>query len=176
MALLAPAGTVTLDGPLAMAELLLESATTAPPEPAGPLKVTVPVDVPPLVTLVGLSVCDDTVSAGPAESTVSVVNAAPVLFQFAVSETLVSAATALVPIVKLTLSVPAGTVTLAGRITTPAGNSVNTTCAPPAGARPLRTTRPVEGFPPTTCVGSTKKVLILVACGVAVTINWVVNV
>src|SRR5207302_1747997 len=63
LALLAPAGTVTLDGGAAMLGLLLDRETTAPPLGAGPLRVTVPVEdcVPP-VTLVGFSVSDDRVA------------------------------------------------------------------------------------------------------------------
>src|SRR6266705_2423630 len=55
VALLLPAGTVTLEGTLA-APLLLESVACAPPAGAGPFSVTVPVDdcVPP-VALIGLS-------------------------------------------------------------------------------------------------------------------------
>jgi hypothetical protein len=57
VALVAPAGTVTLEGALAAPVLLLESLTCAPPAGAGPLKVTVPVeDCPPPMTLVGLRV------------------------------------------------------------------------------------------------------------------------
>src|SRR6266403_1428157 len=55
VALVAPAATVTLEGTLAAAVLLLESVTCAPPDGAGPLNVTVPVDELPPVTLVGLS-------------------------------------------------------------------------------------------------------------------------
>jgi hypothetical protein len=54
-ALVAPAGTVTLGGTVA-AVLLLPSETAAPPAGAGPLRVTVPCEVPPAVTDVGLSV------------------------------------------------------------------------------------------------------------------------
>jgi len=62
-ALLAPAATVTLAGTLAAA-LSLESDTCAPPEGAGPLSVTVPVEVcVPPVTLVGFSVSDESVGA-----------------------------------------------------------------------------------------------------------------
>jgi hypothetical protein len=61
VALLLPAGTVTLDGTLA-APLLLESITCAPPVGAGPLNVTVPVeDCTPPTTLFGFNVSDETV-------------------------------------------------------------------------------------------------------------------
>ena len=66
VALVAPAGTNTLEGTRA-APLLLESATVAPPAGAAPLNVTVPVEdcVPP-ITLVGLSVSEESVGAGGA--------------------------------------------------------------------------------------------------------------
>src|SRR6266481_7397017 len=55
VALVAPAATVTLEGTLATVVLLLESATCAPPDGAGPLNVTVPVDEYPPVTLAGFT-------------------------------------------------------------------------------------------------------------------------
>ena len=63
-ALVAPAATVTLGGAAATAELLLESATTAPPEGAAAVSVTVPCEELPPTTLVGLSVSVERV-AGP---------------------------------------------------------------------------------------------------------------
>ena len=57
-AVVAPAGTATLEGTLA-APLLLESATCAPPAGAGPLSVTVPVEEFPPETLVGFSVSEE---------------------------------------------------------------------------------------------------------------------
>ena len=65
VALVPPAGTVTLEGTLATAVLLLESVTWAPPAGAGPLRVTVPVeDCKPPITLVGFSASDERVGAG----------------------------------------------------------------------------------------------------------------
>src|SRR5467141_523891 len=64
VALVAPAGTVTLEGTLA-APLLLESMTCAPPAGAGALSVTVPVEVcRPPTTLVGFSISEETVGSG----------------------------------------------------------------------------------------------------------------
>jgi hypothetical protein len=54
LALLAPAGTVTLAGTAAAVELS-ESATTAPPAGAGPVNVTLACEVPPPVTLPGFN-------------------------------------------------------------------------------------------------------------------------
>lgn len=66
VALVAPAATVTLNGTAAMEVLLLESATCAPPDGAGPLRLTVPVDEFPPVTLAGLSVNEVSVGGGGA--------------------------------------------------------------------------------------------------------------
>src|SRR5256886_3695036 len=67
VALVAPVATVTLEGTVTAAVLLLESATCGPPAGAAPLNVTVPVEdcVPP-ITLVGLSVSDESVAGGGA--------------------------------------------------------------------------------------------------------------
>jgi len=59
--LLAPAGTVTLEGTVA-APLLLESSTCAPPVGAAPLSVTVPVEGDPPFTLVGLTANEESMA------------------------------------------------------------------------------------------------------------------
>ena len=64
VALVAPEATVTLAGTVATAVLLLDSVTTAPPLGAAPLRVTVPCEELPPVTLVGFSVSEDRVKAG----------------------------------------------------------------------------------------------------------------
>jgi len=66
VALVVPAGTVTLPsaGTLATAELLLESVMTIPPAGAADVSVTVPVDEAGPTTLVGLSVRAASVPGG----------------------------------------------------------------------------------------------------------------
>jgi hypothetical protein len=68
VALVAPAATVTLEGTLAAAVLLLESVTCAPPDGAGPLNVTVPVEELPPVTLVGFSEIEEREAGAGAEA------------------------------------------------------------------------------------------------------------
>lgn len=113
VALVAPAGTVTLAGTLA-ARLSLVTRTCEPPAGAGPFRVTVPVEVPrgPPTTLFGLSVSEDTAGG----RTVSMaVRAPPPKDAEMVTE--VDAATALVVRVKVALVAPAATVTpLAGTL------------------------------------------------------------
>jgi hypothetical protein len=55
------AAMVTDDGTCAIVLLLL-SATVAPAEGAGPFSVTVPVDVPPPITVLGLRIKDVSVA------------------------------------------------------------------------------------------------------------------
>ena len=67
VAVVAPAGTVTLEGAAAASGLLLESKTCAPPAGAGPFSVTVPMEGLPPVTLAGFTVSDEAIG----DSTVS---------------------------------------------------------------------------------------------------------
>ena len=70
-ALVAPAGTVTLAGTVAAVELP-ESVTSAPPVGAALVRVTVPCDAAPPVTLVGLNVKVFRLAGGGTGVTVSV--------------------------------------------------------------------------------------------------------
>lgn len=63
VAVVLPAFTMTFVGTVAYI-LLLAKPTVRPPVGAGTLKVTVPVDPPPPVTLEGLSDTDDNVATG----------------------------------------------------------------------------------------------------------------
>lgn len=62
VAVVAPAATVALAGTCAAAVLLLDNVTTAPPVGAAPLRVIVPVDDAPPMTLVGFKLTNDNVT------------------------------------------------------------------------------------------------------------------
>jgi hypothetical protein len=148
--LVVPAATVTLAGTVAADVLLLESVTTAPPDGAAPVSVTVPCDVFPPVTLVGLSDSAERVGADAAPAfTVSVVEnprwSSPEI------TTDVSDVTDVVEIGNVAVVAPAGTVTVAGSVAGDPPNSCTT--APPAGAGPWIVTVPVEPLPAATVAG-----------------------
>ena len=63
VAVLSPAGIVTLAGTWATAVRLLERVTTRPPVGAGPSSVIVPVEEAPPWTVLGLIVCTDMTGA-----------------------------------------------------------------------------------------------------------------
>ena len=151
VAVVAPAGTNTLEGTLA-APLLLESMTCAPLAGAGALSVTVPVEVcRPPITLVGFSVSEETVGSGGGVTVSEADLVAPP--KAAEMVTVVGAPTALVFTGNVALVAPAGTATLEGTLAAPLLLE-SATCAPPAGAGPLSVTAPVEDCaPPITLVG-----------------------
>jgi hypothetical protein len=151
LALVWPAATVTLAGTVATLGLLLESVTTTPPEGAAPESVTVPVDVLPPLTLVGLSVSEERLTA-LAGVTVNVA-CFELLLRVAVITALVVVVTDCVLTVKLALVLPAGTVTLDGTVATEVLPLESVTTVPPEGALALRVTVPVELVPPVTLVG-----------------------
>jgi hypothetical protein len=72
-ALLDPAATVTLAGTVAADVLLLESVTAAPPEGAGPLRVTVPCEETPPTTVVGSSETAESAACADADGGFTVI-------------------------------------------------------------------------------------------------------
>ena len=152
VAVRAPAAMVTLASTCAAAVLLLDSVTNAPAGGAAPFKVTVPVELLPPTTEVGLLVTDDRLAA----FTVKVaVLATP---RVAVITEEVCAPTPSVVTVNVAEVLPAGTVTLAGTVAAAVLLLESVTTAPPVGAAPFSVTVPVELFPPTTVVGLIDKV------------------
>src|SRR2546427_12910370 len=77
VAVVAPLGTVTLDGTVATPVLLLDSETRAPPLGAGALSATVPVEELPPVTVDGLRRSAESVGARGAAVSEAVRVAAP---------------------------------------------------------------------------------------------------
>src|SRR5712691_11787021 len=112
VALMAPAGTVTLAETVAAAVLLLERVTRAPPLGAGPFSVTVPLgeDVPP-VTLAELRVNKEGIGGITVSEAVWVTP-----LKDAEMVTRVDVATGLVVTGKVALMAPAGTDTLPGTV------------------------------------------------------------
>lgn len=144
----APAPTVTLVGGVALVEFE-ERATIAPPDAAGPFKVTVPVEeVFPKTEFGAIVMLDRT--AGVTVK-VAVTDVTP---EFAVMVDVVDVDTADVEIVNAVEVEPAATVTLDGGKTLVLLDAKLTT-APPVGAGPLSVTTPVDGLPPITEVGET---------------------
>src|SRR5712692_6614873 len=157
VALVAPAGTVTLPptGTLTTA-LLLERVTSAPPVGAVALNVTVATEELPPTTLVGFSAKPDTVRGGGGaggETVSRAVLVTPPKEAEMVAE--VDAVTDTVVTLNVVLVLPAGMVTLpiAGTLATAVLLLKRVTTAPPVGAAALKVTVPVEDAGPTTLVG-----------------------
>lgn len=143
VALVAPAGTVTFEGTIA--GLAPDNCTTAPLAGAGPLRVTVPVEDEPAATVAGFSVSDVTPTVTPGLMVMPVL--AVELPNAAVIVAGVVVVTGNAPKEKSPELEPADTRTFGGRLT--AGlfaDSVMSTC--PAGAGPVRLTKPTPPWPP----------------------------
>lgn len=141
-----PAATVTDESTVALA-LLEDSETTVPPVPAGPVSVTVPVEVVPPRTELGAT---ETL-AKPAELIVKVV-VTVVPLNVAEMVAVVLLTTELVVTVKVADVFPEVIETVAGTVAT-VRFELNVTVIPVDGAAPLRVTVPVELDPPVTEVG-----------------------
>jgi hypothetical protein len=147
-ALVDPAATVSVDGTTATKLLLLDRLTTTPPLGAGPLSVTVPVAEFPPVTLVGLSVSEESVAD---LTTSDAVRVTPLYEAEMLAE--VDVPTGLVLTVNVALVAPAATVTLDGTIAALGLLLDRLITASPLGAGPLSVTVPEADVPPVTLVG-----------------------
>jgi hypothetical protein len=147
--LVAPASTVMLPGTEAISAGLLERVTIRPPVGAGPLSVTVPVDLTPPFTVVGLRDSDDNVTTGGGGFTVSVaVLVAPP--RVAVMVTVVDVVTALVVTGNVAVVLVERTVTEAGTVAAAVLLLDSVTTAPPVA---LSVTVPVDVPSPFTMSG-----------------------
>ena len=167
VAVVAFAATVTLAGTVAAEVLLLDSVTTAPPDGAGPLRVTVPVEEVPPITEVGL--------------TVTVLAVAAVTVNVAVLRRQVSSRDRNGGVTCHRACCDgergwvafAGTVTLAGTCAAAPLLLERVTTAPPVGAALVSVTVPVEEVPPTTEVGLSVSVLTPLAITLRIAVLFV---
>jgi hypothetical protein len=146
VALVAPLGTVTVTGTCATEVALLVRLTTAPPEGAFPVKVTVPVELLPPTTEVGVLVKVDRVAGLMVRVALALTPYVPVILAE------VALATPLVVTANVAVVAPAATVTLAGTVAA-ALLLDKVTGAPPVGAGPFSVTVPVEPDPPVSVLG-----------------------
>ena len=151
VAVVAPAGTVTLGGTCAAAVLLLERVTTEPPAGAGPFNFAVPVDELPPMSEVGLRVMPLPLAAKVGANTVRLAVLVGPYVPEIVTEVL--AATGVVVTWNVAVVAPAATVTVAGTCATAVLLLESATTAPPVGAAWSRVTVPVEEAPPVSEVG-----------------------
>ena len=152
VALVFPTATVTLAGAVATAVLLLESATTAPPDGAAPDRLIVACELLPPVTELGVRMIEDKDAGGSAFLVIKTV-ALRIVSRKAEMVTEVSAVTANVVTVKVAEVCPEGTVTIPGTVAAPELLVESVTDVPPAGAGALKTTVPVAAVPPGTLDG-----------------------
>ena len=145
VALVAPAGTLTLGGTVTRAALL-DSTTIAPPAGAGAPRITLPVEGLPPTTVLGLNSTFWSMGYKRRKS----LKLSPAKVVEIV--TVVVLVTALVVIGYVALIWPAGTVTLAGMLA--ALESLESwITTPPLGAGALKVAVPVAGWPPITVSG-----------------------
>lgn len=166
--LVLPGAMVTLVGTCATDVLLLCSATTAPPAGAAPVNVTVPVELAPPRTVVGLLVIAERLAALTVKDAVRLTPRVAVI----VAELLV--ATPDVVTVNVVEVLPADTVTEVGTVATAVLLLCKETEAPPVGAGPVSVTVPVEGLPPIKLVGLRLRDVTLTGAGATVrVVVWV---
>src|SRR4051794_27774325 len=140
MALVCPADTITVDGTVAAAVLLLESVTIAPSKGAGALRTTEPVAATPPWTLAGLRAIEEIAIPGDPDVRVRIA-CCELLPTAAVTGAVVVAVTGLVVMANEAVLSPSGTPTVAGRPTALLGLE-SVMIAPPAGATLLSVSVP----------------------------------
>jgi hypothetical protein len=145
VAVVAPAGTVTLAATVAD-PLSLDSVTVAPPAGAGPLRVTVPVELLLPITVVGFR------ATAAIEGGLIVSEAACVPLYFSVIVAVAAVVTGVVFTVNVPVVAPAATVTLVATVAA-ALSLDRVTTDPPVGAGPFNVTVPAEVLLPMTLFG-----------------------
>jgi hypothetical protein len=151
-----PAGTVTVPG-TTTAPSLDVTETTLPPVGAGPLIVTVPVEVKPPITEFGEMVS----AVGVRTVTVRVWFKETVPADAEITDVDFEVSAAFVLIVKLALVAPAGTTIVDGTVATPVEAELRFTVKPPTADAADSVTVPVEVPPATTEVGEIVNVVSL---------------
>jgi len=139
----APAGTTTDTGTVTVPDAEFTKVTVVPPSGACPVNVTFPVIGEPPAALTGLK-ATDRIAAG----LIVIVNVLNAPFKLAFQGTTVSISTTGSVDVKVAVSDPAFTNTVAGAVT-PARPFVMLTMHPLSGALPVSLTVPVTVVPPT---------------------------
>jgi hypothetical protein len=159
VAVVAPAGTVTEPG-TTTAGLLEDSVTVVPPEAALPVKVTVPVVIPPPSSEDGEKDTASTIAGKMPSANLSVTPPA-----LAVRLAVILLETTCAVTAKVAEVAPAGTTTVAGTVTC-ATSEPSATLKPPVGAAALKVTVPVIVPPPYAGLGTTVKPVRVVALAV----------
>src|ERR1041385_897713 len=152
VAVVAPAGTVTLAGTVATVASALDSATAAPPAGGAAGAVTVPVTVfPPLTDVAdSVSAASDTAPGAGLTFNTAVCVTWPAVAEIAAKS---GAATVCDVTVNVVLVLPAGTVTFGGTVAAATLLLLTPTAVPPAGAAPVSVTVAVALVPLLTVVG-----------------------
>ena len=152
--LVAPAATVAVAGTVTAAVLLLVRETTAPPDGAGAVSVTVPDALPPPWRVDGLSVIEASVAVLSAGGGVTVMVAVRVTPAYVADTTDVAVeVTGLVETDTAELVAPAATVAVAGTVTAAVLLLDKETTAPPDGAAAVSVTVAEAAVPPCTVEG-----------------------
>ena len=156
VALMLPAGTVTLGGVITWPSILPLRKTAAPPAGAGEVSRTVPVTMSPASTDDELRINEETLGGGVGlpggvSNTETWKACTPLSLSVPGSiVTRVAVVTGLVAILKSASVPPAGMKTVAGGLTRLVSPLTRRTVTPPGGAADCSVTVPVNEVPPTT--------------------------